>query len=858
MKLDGAPGPYGYNVRFYRKFWDIVKLDVQAMLNSFFQSANMDPILNKSYITLIPKVTGPQNFKDFRPISLANVSYKLASKVLCNRLKSFLLDIIAPNQSAFLKGRLISDNILLATEVMHKIRSTRTGKKGWCALKLDIHKAYDKLSWNFIEAVLTCMSFPAIWISYIKHCITSQEEAKLWKGIKVGRNAVPLTHLMYADDTLLFFEANDHNLRAVNSVLVEYAELAGQSMNVQKSFLVFSPNIRHNSKKEMANFFNLKFHSTLGKYLGTYVESKESKSHVIQDTINKIESKLQIWKSKLLSQAARFTLIKSVINSYLVYPLSCMQFPKDKCRKIESLMSNFFWGHNGSVPKLHLHNWNHLCKPKNMGGLALCNFSTFNEALLAKQVWRTLNNNNSLASLTLSSKYLNDDGNIIVPSNASWRWKAIFRSKEVVLSNLEWQIGDGKCIKINHHAWWPMLRDQQLISSVADLIKNNGSWNTPIINRLYDANTAATIANTPLSVTGIKDKLMWTGTSDGQYRVKDAYNWIIDKRELHDHSNSSTVPPPNICPIWKIIWKFKLPFRIIMFLWRVLNNNLPACSVLIRHDMVLEDICINCGEKGESLNHIFLQCNFAKVVWFGTHLSYKPPDSDISLLQWFNDCYMSFKQEEQYILSFMAVVLHVLWRCRNLRVMEGKQVEPYSAISMIYSTWNSCAQSFSNYQMAGNQVSSLPKHDNWTTIDSLPLSGITIVSATHRSGNERRIYIQVLGNREILFHAVYALRRLEDFKVANLMVIRRGIQVAINTSTIRTCCNLVVLQKSTADLLQTGYKANRRLQLLGSDIRNLLLTYRSSDVSFLRSISFRKNFITKSPSHGFMLGWSIL
>ncbi|KAF7801626.1 ribonuclease H [Senna tora] len=534
---------------------------------------------------------------------------------------------------------------------------------------------------------------PYIYIlcSNILSCmIRKQKVAKLWKGVKIGRNAVPLTHLMYADDTLLFFQANEHNLRAVNSVLAEYAELAGQKMNGHKSFLVFSPNIRHNKKKEMADFFNLKFHSTLGKYLGTYIDCKESKSHVIQDTLNKIESKLKVWKSKLLSQAARLTLIKSVINSYLVYPFSCMQFPKDKCKRIEGLMSNFFWGHNGSSPKLHLQNWSHLCKSKDMGDLALCDVKAFNEALMGKQLWRTMNNNKSLASSILTSKYVNADGNLVVPSSASWRWKAIFRSKEVVVSNLEWQIGDGKSIKSNHLAWWPMLRDQQLVSTVADLIKHNGTWNTSLPNKVYDTHTAGVIANTPISVTGMKDKLVWIGASDGQYTVKYVYNWIMAKRSVDTLSDPSIIPPLVNSPLWKVIWKFKLPFRIIMFLWRIAKSYFSALSL----------------------------CK-SNLVWYS--LGYKPPDYDISLFQWFNDCFVSIKKEDQYILPFMAVVLQVLWRCRNLKVMEGKKVDPYSAINMIYSMWNLYAQSFDNCEKINNHASQPSKHNNCSKLTACPI-----------------------------------------------------------------------------------------------------------------------------------------
>ncbi|KAF7821771.1 reverse transcriptase [Senna tora] len=182
MRVDSAPGPDGLNVRFFKHFWAVVKEDVFSMLHAFFDRGFLLKNLNRTYIYLIPKTNAPQTFRDYRPISLANVAYKLISKVLCNRLKEFLDDLIAPNQSAFIKGRLISDNTVLVGELMHKIRSVRRGKAKWCALKLDIQKAYDKLSWSFIEAVLTRMNFLAPWIQYIMQCVTTVSYQLIFNG----------------------------------------------------------------------------------------------------------------------------------------------------------------------------------------------------------------------------------------------------------------------------------------------------------------------------------------------------------------------------------------------------------------------------------------------------------------------------------------------------------------------------------------------------------------------------------------------------------------------------------------------------------------------------------------------------
>ena len=140
-----ALGPDGMNVIFYQKFSHIVGDIVMSVVLEFLNNGHMLPALNYTHIVLIPKIKNPIKMSDYRPISLYNVIYKIIAKVLANRLKQILPHIIAPTQTAFVLGRLITDNVLVAYEALHMMHGQKKGKTGTLALKLDVSKAYDSV-----------------------------------------------------------------------------------------------------------------------------------------------------------------------------------------------------------------------------------------------------------------------------------------------------------------------------------------------------------------------------------------------------------------------------------------------------------------------------------------------------------------------------------------------------------------------------------------------------------------------------------------------------------------------------------------------------------------------------------------
>jgi hypothetical protein len=167
-----APGPDGFPARFFQRNWGIIKEDVVSAVRRFFVEGRMPEGVNDTAIVLIPMVPYPENLKDYRPISLCNVMYKVVSKCLVNRLRPILDGIISESQSAFIPGRMITDNALIDFECIHAIQQDNTNRSNICAYKLDLAKAYDRVDWKYLESVLTKLVFHRKWVQWVMECVT--------------------------------------------------------------------------------------------------------------------------------------------------------------------------------------------------------------------------------------------------------------------------------------------------------------------------------------------------------------------------------------------------------------------------------------------------------------------------------------------------------------------------------------------------------------------------------------------------------------------------------------------------------------------------------------------------------------
>jgi hypothetical protein len=180
-----APGPDGFPARFFQKNWNTMREDVTRAVQNFLVTGVMPCGVNDTSIMLLPKKEEPKNLKDFRLISLCNIIYKVVCKCLVNRLHPLLQDLIDHVHSAFVLGRMITDNVLIAFECLHAMEQGNNKCKEFGVLKLDLTKAYDRVDWGYLEGVLLWLGFHQQWMQWIMACVTT-----VWYSARF--NNVPL------------------------------------------------------------------------------------------------------------------------------------------------------------------------------------------------------------------------------------------------------------------------------------------------------------------------------------------------------------------------------------------------------------------------------------------------------------------------------------------------------------------------------------------------------------------------------------------------------------------------------------------------------------------------------------------
>jgi hypothetical protein len=740
-----APGPDGYPAGFYQNSWEVVGKSTCDFVRKVWMRPDTLEEINVTDICLIPKVDKPEFVNQFRPISLCNNLYKIISKILVNRLKELMHTLISPYQTGFIQGRCIHENIVVAQEMIHSMNRT-TGKVGYFVIKVDLTKAYDMLDWCFVMKVLNEIKLPDSIINIIYHAVTSvrtnvkwngdranyfrpqrgirqgdpispylfvlcmdklshliMEEVDKgeWKTMRAGRHGPVISHLMFADDLLLFGQATVKQMECVMRTLNLFCSMSGQQVSMEKTSVLFSKNINRSTRQELLNISGFRETMQLGKYLGVPITGKAPKRSDFQYLIDQVSSKLTAWKAKHMSFAGRVTLAKSVIEAIPVYPMMNSTIPVGCLNEIQKIQRAFIWGDDTYKRKIHAVRWEKVTQPKALGGLGLRNLQIMNSACLMKLGWELRSGNEALWCRVIRGKYervniANDT--IIVKAYDSSLWKAIVKLWPNFIQFQYCSVGDG----LNTNAWstcWvkegyridSMLDEVPAVwrdAKVADLVDHEGKWPVEDLQWLPSHIRDNIRAIVPPAADMGNDVCLWPGNSNGKFTVSSAYRLMCMECEEDDSQREE----------WSKVWKLEVHERVRCFIWMARHGRLLTNQM--KHNMRLgEPYCHRCSMQIESLLHVLRDCPLARVVWIHlVPMNLRRNFFDMGWQQWFDTNSRNEVEDLNNIRwnAMWAMTCHNLWQWRNKETHDSNVVRPPEA-------WNHIRKMVCDYKKRRRQ-----------------------------------------------------------------------------------------------------------------------------------------------------------
>ncbi|KAJ9696951.1 hypothetical protein PVL29_008942 [Vitis rotundifolia] len=648
---DKAPGPDGFTMAFWLFCWDVVKMEIMGFFMEFHERGRFVKSLNATFLVLVPKKGGAEDLKDFRPISLVGSLYKLLAK----------------SQNAFVEGRQILDAVLIANEA---VDSRLKDEEGGVLCKLDIEKAYDHVCWKFLLAVLKKMGFGERWLKWIEWCISTVKFSVLINGSPTGffqssrglRQGDPLSpylfviamevfscmvgraisggflsgwkvggrsglglqisHLLFADDTLVFCEESADQMTYLSWLLMWFEACSGLKINLEKSELISVGRVH--DIEGLALELGCKVGRLPSCYLGLPLGAPFNSLAVWDGVEERFRRRLAMWKRQYISKGGRLTLIRSTLSSMPIYFMSLFHLPRKVKLRLEKIQRDFLWGGGDLIQKPHLVRWNVVCLGKNKGGLGVRNLALMNSALLCKWNWRFANEREVLWRRVIMLKYGEEEGGWrtrdAIGRNGVGLWKAIRKKGRLLDGKLDYQVGNGKRVKFWKDKWcedgplcesFPSLFSISLtknawVSEVWNPVSDGDGW-TPLFTRAFNDWEIESVERLlqKIHVCRVQrdeeDKVIWTVSKNGAFSVKSLYSIL-------ERGGSSLFPS-------KSIWRVRVPPKVAFFAWEASWGKVLTLEQLQRRGYSLANRCFLCLSEAETVDHLLLHCVKTRVLW---------------------------------------------------------------------------------------------------------------------------------------------------------------------------------------------------------------------------------------------------
>jgi len=739
MQRGTAPGPDGFTVDFFVHFWDLFKQDILQIVETSRTSGSILKAFNSTFLTLIPKEEGADSPSLFRPISLCNVIYKITSKIIANRIKPLLPDLISEEQSGFVAGRQILDGILLVNEVAHSLRTTR---KPGMLIKLDLAKAFDKINWDFIKAILAAFGFGDNLINWImglistsffsilingspSKCFTPSRgirqgdplspfifvlaaeglgrliklriQEKRLKGLTLHRGSETQSHQQFVDDTMLMAHPAVQEAKELKRTLKLFAEASGMEANPRKSSTYFfnTPPI---TQRNITRILGFQVGSLPTKYLGIPLSDSTIKQASWQDLLDKLQSKLADWSLRPLNFPSRLTLVKAVLQSMPAYLFSILAAPKSVLKQIKAIQRSFLWGGSQNSSKWSLVDWNSVCTPKKDGGLGLRDPHTSNKVFNAKIWWRWITHDREPWAKLWNAKYAplwekQELGRFEDNIPGSGIWNSVSSNRKLVTSHCFWEIRNGEQANFWKDAWQQLPKPQDSFRDIAERMGIHNQNLSKVKDYWQDTTPA-------------QEFRTWLPRGWWQQQIQDIdlqdLEQELQKRKIRVHPGPDKLrwgykmegtfsiqeafqlargpPAANPDPFWNNLWEAKHWPKITLFLWLVARGRALTWDNLQKRGFTGPSQCVLCCLHSEDLPHLLDNCTIASELWDQGAMLFRQTDRQRgnpqeTLRNWRQAPFTNQILNRLWTL-FPGFVMWTVWKERNARIFRDRQNSP--------------------------------------------------------------------------------------------------------------------------------------------------------------------------------------
>ena len=429
MKNNKSPGTDGFSSEFFKVFWRKIGNFVMRAINYSYKIGSLSLVQRQGIITLIPKENkSRQKLTNYRPICLLNTVYKIASAAIANRFKTVLDKLISKTQSGFISGRYIGENTRLIYDLMQLVEENNIPG---LLLLIDFEKAFDSLSWSFMQKVLTSFNFGPSIIQWISTFYNSTQVAinqggnlssffniqrgckqgdpispyifilcaeilalkikhnKKIKGIKINNNDFILTQ--FADDTTVILDGSEESLNETLQELECYAKISGLKVNFLKTHVVWIGSKKY-STEAIKTKWKLNWGVNRFKLLGITFDIDLDKilNLNFSEKLSNIRTKISFWKRRNLTPLGKITVIKSLLLSSMNHLFISLPNPNEKMiKEMNDILYEFIWEGTSRIKKTTL------CQDYCDGGLKMIDINAFITALKSTWLRKLIIDNNS-------------------------------------------------------------------------------------------------------------------------------------------------------------------------------------------------------------------------------------------------------------------------------------------------------------------------------------------------------------------------------------------------------------------------------------------------------------------------------